>query len=262
MTPKVSIGEFAILTSAFLVLSVKAQAKPDIEGPQKSVVVGTLVNVDASGKSFQVQQNSEQIHNLFMNSKSKIYYVGLPAISKQKPRAGLEVKASCGKNGLIKTITFTPPVGEPSMLGEERLAMTERELFNEVDQDASKSVSYVEFSKHIYHSPKHGPDSFRKADRDSNGVLDGAEFPEALSEVSWWKISRKTSSDWFIQADKNMDDMLDIREFAFICTSRNHIENIFKRADEDNSDSLTQRETAAYIRSVTHEKVRTRKKRK
>ena len=147
------------------------------------------------------------------------------------------------------------------MVGEKRLTMTERELFNEVDKDASRSVSYVEFSKHIYYSPKHGPDSFRKADRDRDGVLGTAEFMNALSGVSWWKLSRQTADEWFLQADKNRDEMLDVEEFATICTSGNHIENVFKRADEDKSGSLTQHETVAYIRSVTHGKVRKRKKR-
>ena len=121
-----------------------------------------------------------------------------------------------------------------------------------VDKDASTFISYVEFNKYIYHSPKHSPDSFRKADKDNDGVFDTAEFVEALSKVSWWKLSRKTPYKWFIQADKNMNRMLDIKEFAWICTSGNHIANIFKRTDRDESDSLTQRETEAYIRSVTH----------
>ena len=262
MTPKVLICKLVILFNVFLVLSENVRAKSGSEGSEKSVVVGTLASVDSSGKIFDVRQSDEHLRKLNLNSKSKVYYVGLPVKSEQKPQVGFGVKASCGKNGLIKTITFTPPVGESSMLGEKRLAMTERQLFSEVDKDASKSVSYVEFSKHIYHSPKHGPDSFRKADANSDGVLDAAEFIEALSGVSWWKISRKTSAEWFVQADKNSDDMLDIHEFSFICTSGNHIENVFKRADEDKSGSLTQRETAAYIRSVTYGKTRTRKKRK
>jgi hypothetical protein len=40
------------------------------------------------------------------------------------------------------------------------------------------------------------------------------------------------------------------------------MENIFKRTDQDESGSLTQRETSAYIRSVTHGKKRSREKRK
>ncbi len=262
MTTKVSIYNVAILASVFLALSLNVQANPDSGGAGKSVVVGTLMSVDSSGKKFDIEQSGEHPRKLYVNSKSEVYYVGFPAKGDHKPRVGLGVKASCEKDGLIKTITFTPPVGEPAMLGEKRLAMTEQELFNEVDQDASKSISYEEFSKNIYHSPKHGPDSFRKADRDSNGVLDTAEFMKALSGVSWWKLSRRTSDDWFVQADTNKNKMLDIEEFALICTGVNHIENIFKRADEDKSGSLTQHETAAYIRSVTHGKVRTRKKRK
>jgi Ca2+-binding EF-hand superfamily protein len=140
--------------------------------------------------------------------------------------------------------------------------MTESELLKEVDKDASNSISYVEFSKYIYHSPKRGADSFRKADKDSDGVLDTAEFVEALSKLSWWKISRKTPDEWFIQADKDRDGMLDIKEFAWICTSGNHIDNIFKRTDRDESGSLTQRETGVSIRSITHGKQRSRETRK
>jgi hypothetical protein len=262
MKAKASAVKSATLTCAFLVMSLNVQAKSNSEGTDRSVVVGTLASVDSSGKKFSVQQSGEHLHKLYMNAKSTVYYVGLRTQSEQKPRVGLGVKASCGKGGIIKTITFTPPLGEPAMVGEKRLTMTERELFNEVDKDASRSVSYVEFSKHIYYSPKHGPDSFRKADRDRDGVLGTAEFMNALSGVSWWKLSRQTADEWFLQADKNRDEMLDVEEFAIICTSGNHIENVFKRADEDKSGSLTQHETAAYIRSVTHGKVRKRKKRK
>jgi Ca2+-binding EF-hand superfamily protein len=262
MKAKASAVKSATLTCAFLVMSLNVQAKSNSEGTDRSVVVGTLASVDSSGKKFSVQQSGEHLHKLYMNAKSTVYYVGLRTQSEQKPRVGLGVKASCGKGGIIKTITFTPPLGEPAMVGEKRLTMTERELFNEVDKDASRSVSYVEFSKHIYYSPKHGPDSFRKADRDRDGVLGTAEFMNALSGVSWWKLSRQTADEWFLQADKNRDEMLDVEEFAIICTSGNHIENVFKRADEDKSGSLTQHETVAYIRSVTHGKVRKRKKRK
>lgn len=262
MKAKASAVKSATLTCAFLVMSLNVQAKSNSEGTDRSVVVGTLASVDSSGKKFSVQQSGEHLHKLYMNAKSTVYYVGLRTQSEQKPRVGLGVKASCGKGGIIKTITFTPPLGEPAMVGEKRLTMTERELFNEVDKDASRSVSYVEFSKHIYYSPKHGPDSFRKADRDRDGVLGTAEFMNALSGVSWWKLSRQTADEWFLQADKNRDEMLDVEEFAIMCTSGNHIENVFKRADEDKSGSLTQHETAAYIRSVTHGKVRKRKKRK
>ena len=47
------------------------------------------------------------------------------------------VKATCEKDGRIKSISFTPPVGEPSMLGEKRLTMTEAELLKEARVELS-----------------------------------------------------------------------------------------------------------------------------
>ncbi len=252
----------AVVVSIFFIDSVSVQAKPNSKGVDSAIVVGTLTRVDSSGKAFDVQQTGESLRTLRLDSKSKIYFVGFSGKSKQEPQAGFGVKASCGKDGQIKTITFTPPVGEPSTLGEKRLSMTEQELFNEVDKDSSKSISYPEFSMYVYYSPKHGPDSFRKTDQDGDGVLDATEFNAALSGVSWWKLSRTTPDEWFVQADENKDDTLSIKEFASICTSGNHIENIFKRADGDKSGGLTRSETEAYIRSVTHEEKKEKKSRK
>ena len=252
----------AVVVSIFFIDSVSVQAKPNSKGVDSAIVVGTLTRVDSSGKAFDVQQTGESLRTLRLVSKSKVYFVGFSGKSKQEPQAGFGVKASCGKDGQIKTITFTPPVGEPSTLGEKRLSMTKQELFNEVDKDGSKSISYPEFSTYIYYSPKHGPDSFRKTDQDGDGMLDATEFNTALSGVSWWKLSRTTPDEWFVQADENKDDTLSIKEFASICTSGNHIENIFKRADGDKSGGLTRSETEAYIRIVTHEEKKEKKSRK
>ena len=257
-----SIFTMAFLASTVLVSTSNVQAKPNSKGPDSPVVVGTLTRVDSSGSKLDVQQSGEHLRKLYVNATSKVYFVGFPAKSKREPQVGFGVKASCGKDGQIKTITFTPPIGEPSSIGEQRLTMTEQELFNKVDKDGSKSISYPEFSTYIYFSPKHGPDSFRKTDQDSDGVLNATEFKKALSGVSWWKLSRMTPREWFVQADENKDDTLSIKEFASICTSGNHIDNIFKRADEDTSGSLSEGETEAYIRSVTHEEKKSRKKRK
>lgn len=260
MTTKLWTHTVAVVVSAILVLASNAQAQSNSKGPDRPVVVGTLKSVDSSGSKFDVQQSGEYLRKLYVNSESKVYFVGLPTKGEQKPRAGMGVKATCEKDGRVKTISFTPPVGEPSMLDEKRLTMTESELLKEVDKDASNSISYVEFSKYIYNSPKHGPDSFRKADKDSDGVFDTDEFVEALSKVSWWKLSRKTPDEWFIQADSNRDRKIDVKEFSQICTSGNHIDNIFKRTDRDTSGQLSLRETVAYIRSVTHGVKRTKTK--
>jgi len=262
MTQKQPIFLFASLILTFTGLTPNTEAQSNSKKPDSPVVVGTLTNVDSSGNELDVQQNGENLRKLSLNSQSKIYFVGIPTTGKPKPRPGMGVKAIADKDGRVKTISFTPPVGKVAMLGEKRLNMTASELLKEIDKDTSHLISYIEFSKYIYHSPKHGPDSFRKADKDGDGALDSAEFVEALNKVSWWTLSRKTPDQWFVQADKDKDGMLNIKEFNLICTSGNHLENIFKRSDRDKSGRLSQGETEAYLRSVTHGKERSKKKRK
>jgi Ca2+-binding EF-hand superfamily protein len=259
------------LTSRFIVfltpvivgcLLTPVFSESNSKGPNSLVVVGALKGVDSSGTQFEVLQDGDHTRKLYSDAKTKVYFIGLPNKANHKPMVGYGVKASSEKDGRLKSISFTPEIDEPKPLGAEKLAMSATELFARVDRDDNSRVGYAEFSETIYYSPKHGPDSFRKADKDSDGELNLKEFAVAVSSVSWWKLSRKTPDEWFTQADKNRDGMLDIKEFASICTSGNHIENIFKRTDGDESGSLTQRETAAYIRSVTHGKQKSGRTRK
>ncbi|MCP4889697.1 MAG: hypothetical protein GY904_24200 [Planctomycetaceae bacterium] len=262
MKVKRSIRTFIFVVSTFSMLVANVHAQGNSKGKDSRVVVGTLKGIDATGGKFDVLQSGEYLRKLQVNAKTVVQFVGLLSKGEQKPGVGMGVKATWEKDGSIKSIIFTPSVGEPAILGQERLNMTEQELFKATDKDASNSISYVEFSKYIYHSPKHFPDLFRKLDKDGDGVFDAAEFAAALSKVSWWQLSRRAPDEWFIQADENMNSMLDLKEFSLICTSGNHVENHFERADRDKSGSLTQRETATYIRSVTHGKAKSKKQRK
>ena len=237
-------------------------AQSNSKGENSSVVVGVLKEVHAGGKKLKVLQDGEVLRDLHTDSKSKIHFVGIANKAARKATVGYGVKASSEKDGRIKTITFTPPIPESKPLGENRLSMTPAELFKQVDADEDSRVGYGEFSQSIYHSPKHGPDHFRKADSDSDGGLNSGEFRKALEDVSWWTLSRKAPETWFQEADANGDEQLSMKEFAGVCASGNHIDNVFKRTDRDKSGSLNQRETAAYIRSVTHGKQRNRKIRK
>ncbi len=249
-----------VLCCFCLLPSVYAQSNS--KGGSSSVVVGILKKVDAQGKEFKVLQADELLREVHTDSASKVHFVGFTSEAAKKATVGYGVKASCDKDGRIKTISFTPPIPTPEPLGEKRLSMNPSELFNQVDADEDGRVGYGEFSRSVYHSPKHGPDHFRKADGDSDGSLNSGEFRKALEKVSWWTLSRKAPEAWFREADADGNEALSMAEFAHICSSGNHIKNIFERTDRDGSGSLTQREAAAYIRSITHGKQRSRKTRK
>jgi hypothetical protein len=118
----------AVLIGILFIGSANVYAKPNSKGADSAIVVGTLTSVDSSGKAFDVQQTGESLRRLQLDSKSKVSFIGFSGKSKHEPQVGFGVKASCGKDGQIKTITFTPPIGKPSSLGEQRLTMTEQEL--------------------------------------------------------------------------------------------------------------------------------------
>ena len=236
-----------------------AHAQSNSKGKNSSIVVGILKEVNASGEKLKVLQAGELLRELYTDSKSKVYFVGIVDEAARRATIGYGVKASCDKDGRIKMISFTPPIPEPKPLGEERLTMAPIELFKRVDTDKNGRVGYGEFSQSVYHSPKHGPDHFRTADSNGDGGLSSAEFRKALGKISWWTLSRKAPDVWFQEADADGDETLTMKEFAQICTSGNHIDNVFKRADLDESGGLSLGETTTYIRSVTHGKQKSRK---
>jgi Ca2+-binding EF-hand superfamily protein len=251
-----NVTKLLISVVAICAMLTPVLAQSNSRGPDSPVVVGVLKSVDATGKRYEVLQEGKYVRKLFTDDKTKVYFVGLPKKADHQPSVGYGVKASSEKDGRIKSITFTPPLDKDQPLGEEKLAMSVSELFAKVDHNADGRVSYAEYSETIYYSPKHGPDAFRKADKDNSGEFDSQEFAEALKNVSWWKLSRKTPEQWIAQADQNQDGRINLQEFAKICTSKNHIDNIFKRSDRDQSGHLDVAETKAYIHGITHGKAR------
>ena len=219
------------------------------KGASSPVVVGELKSVE--GNQFKVLQGGELLRKLVLRPKSHVHYVGMHDKAAHHPVAGYGVKAKVEKDGSIKSILFTQPIGKMVPLGERRLMMSERELFEKIDEDRNGMVSYVEFARSIYHSPKHGPDGFRKYDRDGDGGLNQEEFNRSLSTVAWWKFSRKQPADWIANADEDDNGKLTLDEFKAICTSGNHIDNVFRRTDKDKSGDLSGTEVTAYIESIT-----------
>lgn len=101
MTLKQSVYVVVILVTTFSVLTSNTTAQSNSKKPDSPVVVGTLTSVDSSGKQFDVQENGEQLRKLYLNSQSKVYFIGSPITGKQKPKQGMGVKAICEKNGLV-----------------------------------------------------------------------------------------------------------------------------------------------------------------
>jgi Ca2+-binding EF-hand superfamily protein len=154
------------------------------------------------------------------------------------------------KKGEAGSLKLTQPVGKLNPLGPERISMDEKSIFTAVDENRDSGIDYVEMSRSIYHSPKHGPDKFEKFDVDANGLLDQKEFPVLLDQLTWWKFSRKSADDWFAQADTNGDGKLDQKEFGQTFDTGNHTENRFKRADGDKSGSLDKSEVSEFYQSL------------
>jgi len=231
-------------------LSTPLYAQSNSKGPHSPIVVGVLKSADRN--QFQVLQSGQNPRHLVLTQKSQIHYVGMPDKADHHPVPGYGVKAKVDKDGRIKSVLFTHPLGKLAPLSDARLSLSEQELLAKADADQDGNVSYVEFSRSIHHSPKHGPDSFRKNDKDGDGMLNQKEFNRSLQGVAWWTLSRKTPAEWIATADNNHNEKLTLDEFKVICTSGNHIDNVFRRADKDKSGDLSVKEATAYIHSITH----------
>jgi hypothetical protein len=116
--------------------------------------------------------------------------------------------------------------------------MTAREILTKSDDNKDGSLDYVQSSRWIYHSDKHGADKFAKMDKNNSGGLDEKELGKLLAEVSWWKYSRKPAAAWFKAADKNNDNSLDLKEFTTIASGKNHAENGFKKVDKNKNKKI------------------------
>ena len=129
----------------------------------------------------------------------------------------------------------------------DRTKLSEDQILTKANENGDGGLDYVELSRWVHHSPKHGPDSFLKSDKNDDGLLDRAELTKLLAGVSWWKYSRKSSAEWFRQADANGDGSLDFKEFTIIAAGKNHAENVFKRTDKNKDKALDPKEVANYL---------------
>jgi Ca2+-binding EF-hand superfamily protein len=250
-----------VLIAALWGFALPAAGASNSSGPNSPIAVGSLIRIEEGGSKLIVKTRDHE-RTLKLHAKATVTYVGMPKKSEHKPTVGYGVKARVASDGQLKSILFTPPIPAEVPLGEDRLTLSEAEIFKKIDEDANGTIGYVEFSKRVLHSPKHGPDRFLKSDKDESGSLDGKEFSSVLAGVSWWKLSRITPEQWMKESDSNDDGKLTKTEFSEICVSSSHIDNVFKRADQDSSGDLDLKETKAYIRQITHGSAKTDKRKK
>ena len=225
------------------ILSFSAFAASNTSGPDSPVVVGVVKAVN--GKIVEVQ-TKDYLRKLEITEKTKVFFVSFLNVKKEmKPGYGVKAKQSGGK---LKSIHITLPINDSIKNGEEMLRLSSKELFSKADLDKSGEVSYVEFSSTIFRSDKHGPDHFVKIDKDKSGGFNFKEFETKMTGVVWWRLSRKSTEQWFKEADKNSNSKIELDEFNYIAQSGSHYKDHFKRADKDKSGQLNSEEVAVYIK--------------
>lgn len=221
-----------------------AHGKSNSSGPDSPVLYGEIIAVSDDRKTVTILQSGSDERDITITKKTKLSFVGMGKKS-QELKVGYWGKAKV-KKGEAGSLKLTQPVGQLNPLGPERISMDEKSIFTAVDENLDSGIDYVEMSRSIYHSPKHGPDKFEKYDVNANGLLDDEEFPVLLDQLTWWKFSRKSGDDWFIQADANGDGKLDEKEFGQTFDTGNHTENRFKRTDGDKNGFLDKSEVSEF----------------
>ena len=240
--------KYLYLLIFFIAGSVASLCKSNSSGPDSPVLYGEIIAVSDDRKTVTILQSGSDKREITITKKTKLSFVGMGKKSKEL-KVGYWGKAKV-KNGEAGSLKLTQPVGKLNPLGPERVSMDEKSIFTAVDENRDSGVDYVEMSRSIYHSPKHGPDKFEKYDVDANGLLDEEEFPVLLDQLTWWKFSRKSADNWFAQADTNRDGKLDEKEFGQTFDTGNHTENRFKRTDGDKSGFLDKPEVSEFYQSL------------
>ncbi|MEK6234570.1 MAG: hypothetical protein N2C14_07645, partial [Planctomycetales bacterium] len=110
-------------------------AQSNSKGPNSPIVVGILIGIDDSRTKFTVQAK-DHARELSVGDAATVEYVGFPNPAERKPTLGFGVKARVEPGGKLRSVLFTPPIPQQVPLGEERLTLTDKELFRKVDRNA------------------------------------------------------------------------------------------------------------------------------
>jgi Ca2+-binding EF-hand superfamily protein len=226
-----------------LLLAVPVIAQSNNKGANSPIALGPITEIGPEN-AYVVITHDGASRKLVIGKSTKVAFVGMPeAARKLTVGYGVKGRVKKGKTGELKV---TLPIGEPKSLGTDRHSLTEASILAKADNNQDGGIDYVEMSEWIYHSPKHGPDSFSKCDKNQDGLLSLTELPKLLEKVTWWKFSRKTAEEWFKLTDKDQNGSVSVKEFEFLA-GKGHAEARFKRADADKNKSLSPTEIAKYV---------------
>ena len=234
-----------LLLIGLLFFSNNVGAQSNSKGPNSPVVVGYIKAI--KGNILEVQTKGH-LRKLIIGKKSKIVFVSFLGV-KEEFKVGYPVKGKVSKE-VINSLHITLPVSNFIERTPDMPKMSAAEIFKKSDLNQNGEISYVELSRTVYNSPKHGPDTFVKADKDQSGALNLAEFTEKLKRIDWWRISQKTPEQWLKTSDKDGNGSLSMKEFIPVNGGGGHIESRFKRIDKDKSGEANLKEVTAYIKGV------------
>ncbi|MDF1862394.1 MAG: EF-hand domain-containing protein [Verrucomicrobiales bacterium] len=227
-------------------VSIKATA----QSGKGDTLSGIVESVDGD----QITVNHRRESKTFtIHDKTNIAYVSFLEAD-EEIKAGFFVRAGVDGKGRCNQLWVTLPIPEQNLKpSAEMLAMTPEELFQMADSNGDDELSYVEYATAIYRSPKHGPVGFNKSDRDKSGSLNQKEFATKLESIKWYRVSRKTPTEWHAEFDADSDGALSKEEFIAFLGSTAHIDAFLKRADKDKSGGISVEELAGFIVTMIDE---------
>ena len=235
------------LTCLFCFCTQALSAENKSKGAKSPLVIGIIE--EAHDDHIVVITRDKYKRTLTFEEKSAVTYVGFDK-QKKEINARFAVRAEVNEE-IIQSILVTPPVTEDKVEPTpEMVKMTPAELLKTADLDRSGEVSYVEMSKTLFSSLKHGPVAFHKSDQDHSGSISLKELPSLLAKVKWWKMSRKTPEEWFESSDQDKNGVLSQEELVILLGSEAHIEVFFKRADKNTSGDLDPAEVSHFINEL------------
>lgn len=252
------------LTLATMLPTSFVQAKDaDLEKDDKDLAIGVIGSIEGDIITVRSPENKDNLNSrsLRLTKDSKIQYVGFKGSGQtaDSPKVGYGVKAGVAQGDLIKGMILTPPIPTLEQIPDKQ-KLTAEELFKATDQNKNGQVDYVEYSNWIFQSYKHLPDRWgAKFDHNHDDILDLQEFTDSLTELPWWRTTRKTAAEWVREADKDKSGELNMEETKSVTGSAHgKFDQLFGKLDMDKSGSISVSELQPFLDSALRGKKRDR----